>query len=92
MAPLRLSELVGKELVNIVNGARLGVIGESDLAIDINSGQIECIILPQRANLLNFWVDRQQMVIPWDLVRKIGEEVIIVEMDQGNLNFKKYSV
>ncbi len=89
---MKLSELVGKEIVNIVNGARLGVIGESDLAIDAVSGEIQCIILPQRANFLNFWVDRQKMVIPWELVRKIGEEVIIVELDQGNLNFRKYSV
>lgn len=89
---MRLSELVGKEIVNIVNGSRLGVIGESDLAIDIDSGEIQHIILPRRANMLNFWVDRQSMVIPWDLVRKVGEEVIIVELDQGNLNFQRYSV
>lgn len=89
---MRLSELIGKEIVNIVNGARLGVIGESDLAIDVENGQIQHIILPRRANVFNFWVDRQSMVIPWDLVRKVGEEVIIVELDQANLNFQRYSV
>ncbi|MCD5406773.1 MAG: YlmC/YmxH family sporulation protein [Desulfotomaculum sp.] len=89
---MRLSELVGKEIVNIVNGARLGVIGESDVAIDVNSGQIQHIILPQRTNMLNFWLDKQQMIIPWNLVRKIGEEIIIVEIDQTNLNFEKHPV
>ncbi|MEG6615705.1 YlmC/YmxH family sporulation protein [Peptococcaceae bacterium 1198_IL3148] len=89
---MRLSDLVGKEIVNIVNGSRLGIIGDSDLSIDVDSGQIKHIILPRRANMLNFWVDRQSMVIPWDLVRKVGEEVIIVELDQGNLNFQRYSV
>lgn len=92
MITVRLSELVGKEIVNIVNGSRLGVIGESDLTINIDSGQILHIILPRRANMLNFWVDRQSMVIPWDLVRKVGEDVIIVELDQGNMNFQRYSV
>nr|WP_207754902.1 YlmC/YmxH family sporulation protein [Desulforadius tongensis] len=87
-----MSELVGKEIINIVNGARLGVIGESDLSVDIDTGQIRYIILPRRTNLLNFWVDRQQMQIPWDLVRKVGDEVVIVEIDQGNLNFQRYSV
>lgn len=89
---MRLSELIGKEIVNIVNGARLGVIGESDLTIDLSNGQIQSIILPRRNNLLNLWVDKQQMVIPWELVRKIGEEVIIVEIDQGHLNFQRYSI
>ena len=70
---MRLSELVGKEIVNIVNGARLGVIGESDLSIDIDSGEIQHIILLQRTNILNFWIGKQLMVIPWDLVKKIGE-------------------
>ena len=70
---MRLSELVGKEIVNIVNGARLGVIGESDLSIDIDSGEIQHIILLQRTNILNFWIGKQLMVIPWDLAKKIGE-------------------
>ena len=60
---MRLSELVGKEIVNIVNGARLGVIGESDLSIDIDSGEIQHIILLQRTNILNFWIGKQLMVI-----------------------------
>ena len=30
---------MGKEIVNIYNGARLGVVGESDLAIDLETGK-----------------------------------------------------
>ncbi|MTI82258.1 MAG: YlmC/YmxH family sporulation protein [Firmicutes bacterium] len=89
---MRLSDLVGKEIINIVNGARLGVIGESDLTVDMETGDIQHIILPRRTNLLNFWVDKQQIQIPWEMVRKVGDEVIIVELDQGNLNFERYSV
>ncbi len=88
---MRLGELVGKEIVNIYNGARLGVIGESDLTIDIESGTVCSIILPRRNNFINMWVDKQQIVIPWDAIRKIGEEVIIVEMDQATPIFQRYS-
>ncbi|MDO7787478.1 YlmC/YmxH family sporulation protein [Desulforamulus aquiferis] len=88
---MRLGELVGKEIVNINNGARLGVVGESDVTLDIETGTICSIILPRRSNFINMWVDKQQMIIPWDAIRKIGEEVIIVEMDQGNPLFQKYS-
>jgi len=32
------------------------------------------------------------MVIPWESVVKIGFEVMIVDLDQTNLNFKKNMV
>lgn len=89
---MRMCDLVGKEIVNIYNGARLGVVGESDMAVDIESGEIRSIILPKKSNLLNLWVDRQHLVIPWEAVRKIGSEVIIVELDQTSPNYKRYSV
>lgn len=89
---MRMVELAGKEIVNVYDGARLGVVGESDMVIDPESGQINAIIIPRRSNLINFWVDRQHMVIPWESIKKIGHELIIVELDQTNLNFRKYMV
>lgn len=87
---MRLSELVGKEVINIYDGARLGVVGESDVVIDVRTGQIESIILPNRGGLLGFWVDKQNLVIPWQSIKKIGTEVIIVELDQGHPNFRRH--
>ncbi len=89
---MRLSELVGKEIVNLYNGVRLGVVGESDLVIDDNSGEIESIILPSKGNLLNFWTEKSQLVIPWQAVKKIGSQVIIVELDDSHGVMHKYSV
>ena len=88
---MRLSELEGKEIVNIYDGTRLGVVGESNLIIDIRSGKVQSIILPNKGNMLSFWVDKQQMIIPWDSIKKIGAEVIVVELDQTNLNLRRYS-
>jgi len=76
-----LSDFVGKEVVNLLNGARLGVIGDSDLVIKLQTGEIESIVLPNRGRLFGFLGDVQDMVIPWGAVRKIGSEVIIVELD-----------
>lgn len=87
---MRLIELTGKEIVNLYNGARLGVVGESDLAIDTETGRIRSIILPRKSNLLSFWVEKQQLIIPWEAVRKVGKEVIIVDLDQANLNFRRH--
>ncbi len=89
---MRLSELIGKEIVNLYNGARLGTIGESDLIIDDLSGEIESIILPNKGNLINFWNEKPQMVIPWQSVKKVGTQVIIVELDESYGKMHKYSL
>ena len=89
---MRMGDLVGKEIVNYYDGARLGIIAESDVTIDPKTGQIQSIILPRRNNMMNFWVEKQHLIIPWESIKKIGAEIIIVELDQTNLNFHKYSV
>ncbi|MEW6182554.1 MAG: YlmC/YmxH family sporulation protein [Bacillota bacterium] len=78
---MRLGELVGKEIVNLYDGARLGVVGESDMVIDGESGLVQSIILPRRMNVLTMWMDRQHLVIPWDSIKKVGTEVIVIELD-----------
>ncbi|HBV95683.1 MAG: YlmC/YmxH family sporulation protein [Peptococcaceae bacterium BICA1-7] len=89
---MRMAELAGKEIVNIYDGARLGVVGESDLVIEPGSGKITSILIPRKNNFISLWVDRQHMVLPWEAVKKIGLEVIIVDLDQTNLNFRRHLV
>jgi len=80
---VRMAELAGKEIININDGARLGVAGETDLAVDVETGMIQSIILPRKGGWLNFLSERQELVIPWEAVKKIGMEVIIVTLDQA---------
>jgi len=80
----------GKEVINMVDGARLGVIGEADMVIDIHTGEIQSIILPRKNNMFSLWMDRQNLIIPWQAVRKIGNEVIIVELDHTVPNLVRY--
>lgn len=87
---MRISDLVGKEIINIFDGVRLGTIGESDMIIDPESGEIISILLPQRPGLFNFWLDKQEMKIPWSSVKKIGSEVIVVDLDESYSLYKKY--
>ena len=85
-----LSDLTGKEVINVYDGARLGIIGEADMIVDINTGEIHSIILPQRSGAFSFWMDRQNLIIPWSAVKKIGSEVIIVDLDPTVPNFRRY--
>lgn len=80
---MRLSEFVGKEVINIFDGGRLGVINESDLVIDKVSGEVESIVLPNRSLFLGIKQKGFPLVIPWGAVRKVGSQTIIIEMEFG---------
>lgn len=69
----------------------MGTVGESDMLIDEQSGHIISMILPNRGNALNFWADRQKLVVPWEAVKKIGREVIVVELDKTHIRLKNNS-
>ena len=89
---MRLNELVGKEMVNLYDGIRMGTVGDSDMLIDQETGKVISIILPNKSNMLNFWADRQKLVIPWETIKKIGKEVIVVELDETHMRFKNSSI
>ena len=50
---MNLSELAGKEIVNLVSGERLGVIGECDIIIDETTGKILALSITKRKRI--FW-------------------------------------
>lgn len=89
---MKLNDLVGKEMINIYDGMRMGTVGESDMLIDHETGKIISIILPNKGNAFNFWADRQKLVIPWEAVKKIGREVIVVDLDHTHMRLKNNSI
>ena len=89
---MRLNELVGKEMVNIFDGMRMGTVGESDMLVNQEKGNNVSIILPKRGNAFTFWADRQKLVIPWDAVKKIGREVIVVDLDNTHMRMKNHTI
>jgi len=89
---VRLNELVGKEMINIYDGMKIGTVGDSDMVIDQETGNIVSIILPNRGNALNFWADRQKLVVPWQAVKKVGREVIVVDLDNTHMRLKSNSI
>ena len=55
MTVVKLSELMGKEVINLGNGSRIGIINECELSFDEQSGKINALILPIKC-LFNFFV------------------------------------
>lgn len=80
---MRLSDLSGKEVINLGDGARLGVIDECELVFDGKTGQISAIILPNRHRLFGLWRDSQVATIPWQAIKRIGDDIIIVDLNNA---------
>ena len=79
---MRLKELIGKEIVNISDGFRLGIVGDSDLIVDEKTGKIEAIVIPDKNAFWSSWFDAKSLTIPWTAIKKIGKEIIVVEITQ----------
>ena len=69
-----------KEVVNIVDGKRLGFV--LDVTADLNSGVITSIIVPGNSKLINLFAGNNDIIIPWQNIKCIGEDIILVEINK----------
>lgn len=78
MANTTFCELKEKEIINICDGARLGCI--CDLEIDDCTGTICSIVVPGPTRFLGIFRSRDELVIPFCKIQKIGDDVILVDI------------
>ena len=76
---MRLVDLGDKEIVNLNNGARHGLLSEADLLFDERSGAIKAILVQESKGRMGFWSGRDLLQLPWSPIRKIGEDIILFE-------------
>ena len=68
-----------KEVINICDGKRLGFV--QDVCADLDTGRITSIIVPGGTNrLMSLFYNTNDIVIPWEKIRCISEDLILVEI------------
>lgn len=80
---MRFSELGGKEIIDLNNGSRMGAAGQTDLVIDTATGKIHSMLLP-KGSFFGFQRKKEGMMIPWDTIRTIGSDMIIIDIKLNN--------
>jgi YlmC/YmxH family sporulation protein len=78
---LKISDFQTKDVVNIVDGKKLGQI--SDLEIDLRSGRIDSIVVPNAGKFFGFFGNGTDVIIPWRNIVKIGMDVVLVKLDEA---------
>jgi len=74
----RVTELHCKEVICIGSGQRLGFI--SDVEIEVPEGKMIAIIVPGPCRFLGMFGRKDDYVIPWNCIRKIGPDIVLVDM------------
>ncbi|MGO5022019.1 YlmC/YmxH family sporulation protein [Lawsonibacter sp. LCP25S3_G6] len=76
----RIAELRYKEVISVEDGSRFGFVG--DMEVDLDSGQVRALVVPGRRRLFGLLGREEDRYIPWNAVRRFGEDIILVE-EQG---------
>lgn len=78
MIIIRLTDLQDKDIINIINGKVIGKI--IDLSLDVD-GKLEYLIVEKTRFFLSLFSSKNEIRVNWKEIRKIGEDVILVELN-----------
>lgn len=75
---VKISELRAREVVNVLDGKKLGNIIDIDL--DMERGKVLAFVLPGQLRGWSIFSRREEIIVPWDKIVRIGRDVILVEV------------
>lgn len=76
---MRFKELEKKDVININDGSKIGNI--TDVFIDDN-GNITSLVVDKSNFSFSFFTAKDEVIIDFNKIEKIGEDVIIVKMEK----------
>ena len=76
---VRFTELLCKEVICVSDGRRLGFV--SDAKVDPCDGRIAAIVVPGQCRLGGLGLQREDFVIPWSSICRIGPDIVLVDIN-----------
>jgi len=75
---VKFTQLQCKEVICVSDGRRLGFI--SDVQVEIPEGKVCALVVPGPGRLLGVAGRRDDYIIPWSSIRRIGPDIVLVEV------------
>ncbi|WZL74749.1 YlmC/YmxH family sporulation protein [Clostridiaceae bacterium 35-E11] len=72
------ADLREKEIISLTDGRRLGFV--EDIEVNLEKGRIDALIVPGPGKFLGLFGKDNDYVITWRNIKKIGVDVILVEL------------
>ena len=66
-----------KEVINLTDGRRLGYV--QDVEANFDTGEITAIVVPGNNKMFSIG-NKGDIVIPWNKIKRIGDDIILVEI------------
>ena len=85
---MRITQLHCKEVICISDGRRLGFV--SDIVVKIPEGGVCAIVVPGPARLMGVLGHSDDFVIPWECIRRIGPDIILVDIKPNECLFPRH--
>ena len=67
-----------KEVISTIIGKRMGYV--QDVCADLETGTITSIIVPGENKFVSMFSNKNDIVIPWEKIHCIGEDIILVDV------------
>lgn len=83
---MRLCELRQKEVINVCSCSSLGCV--IDVEIDVKNGCVSALIVPGPGRFSSFFGRDNEFIIPWQCICQIGDDIILVEIDEEKCHRK----
>ncbi len=72
------TDLRCKEVICVNDGQRLGFV--SDVRVEVPEGTVAALIVPGPCRCLGLLGRRDDYLIPWSCIRRIGPDIILVDV------------
>ena len=73
----RIVDIRGKEVIDVSTGLRLGF--PIDVEINVDTGHLVAIVVPGPCKYFGLFGRGEDIIIPWNCIRRIGDDLILVE-------------
>lgn len=76
---MRIGEMRSRDVIGIRDGTRIGALG--DIEFDAEKAQLTAVVVYGRPRLFGLLGHEDDCVIPWQSVRTVGEDAVLVDFD-----------
>jgi YlmC/YmxH family sporulation protein len=77
---MRVCELKQKEIINASTCRSLGC--PVDVEFDCKTSKLTALVVPGPGKFCFFWGKASEYIIPWECICQIGDDIILVEIDE----------
>ena len=84
---IKFTDLQCREVICIGSGQRLGFI--ADIQMDILQGTVCAIVVPGPCRFFGVLGRRDDYIIPWNCIKKIGPDIVLVDTQPNECRFPR---